>query len=157
MYVAVDSWTDSCHLLVLGFDVGTPHTTALLWDLRRTEEAQTSAYLVQELERTIADVESTGCQVVGLVADNAANVQKALAELGCESFKGHFGCMAHGLNLLLRDITLLFKKQLEQCSGTVTFFKVRHEARRTYMETTRMMGDPPISVVSLSLLQVCNW
>lgn len=140
MYVAVDSWTDSCHLPVLGFAVGTPHTEALLWDLRRAEEAQTSAYLVRELERTIADVESVGCKVVGLIADNAANVQKALAELGSTRAKGNVGCMAHGLNLLLKDILGLFQRQLEQCSETVQFFKVRHDARRTYIETMQLMG-----------------
>lgn len=50
------------------------------------------------------------------------------------------GCMAHQLNLFIKDLIQVFLLQMEQCNNTFLFFKNRHEPHRAYAEAARLMN-----------------
>ena len=71
----------------------------------------------------VEELRPLGCLVVGLIGDNAANLQK--------SFEGvknvlSLNCHAHTLNLLLKDLYQLFSRQFDQMSSLEQFFRLRH-------------------------------
>ena len=70
-------------------------------------------------------------RVVGVVADNARNMQKGIVLTIPEGVL-QMNCFAHTLNLLLKDVAELFAKQFEQANHTEEFFRNRHQAHSAY-------------------------
>lgn len=64
-------------------------------------DRETAQQLEGELKKVLTDLLSHGITVASVVADNAANIQKAL-RLGAGSYL-QLHCWAHTCNLLMKD------------------------------------------------------
>ena len=102
-------------------------------------------------------VEECGIKIIAGIGDNAANMQKvcttshlcnadilfprqALKAVSDEQPLVPLGCMAHQLNLFIKDLIEVFQLQMDQCNNTFLYFKNRHEPHRAYAEAARLMG-----------------
>ena len=78
---------------------------------------ETGEFVSQEIKTVMESLKSECIRVVGVVADNARNMQKGIVLTIPEGVM-QMNCFAHTLNLLLKDVAELFAKQFEQVNHT---------------------------------------
>ena len=125
MNVAVDGWEDHQKHPTLAFTVSTPSGKTYLWQFDRMNGSQTGDALRDEVASICHDLLTHGLTVVGLIADNAANIQRGLALVEGEEVDGRIklNCLAHTLSLTAEDLGHLFQKQLDQLHEVEVFFR----------------------------------
>ena len=102
---------------------------------------ETGEFISQEIKTVMESLKSECIRVVGVVADNARNMQKGIVLTIPEGVL-QLNCFAHTLNLLLKDVAELFAKQFEQANHTEEFFRNRHQAHSAYEGAKQTLGGP---------------
>jgi hypothetical protein len=138
--LAFDCWTNPHHLSTFAISYITPFGEEFLaafkqgWSWLPNSETdelharQTSAVLVEKLEIVLAKCSALGLRVIGSVADNGSNVQKANRSIPGVSLN----CHAHTGNLLLQDLVTCFETQFTQAASMEWFLRLRTFARVAY-------------------------
>ncbi|CAH0402536.1 unnamed protein product [Chilo suppressalis] len=124
--LTADLWTSranesylavTCHFITEEFELKT-----ILLDCSNFEDSHTSENIQSVLTDLISKYELTLNKINFIVTDNAANIQRAVTNIGWK----HYGCYAHTLNLILqnaitREQTL--QSVLDKVKKIVRFFK----------------------------------
>ncbi|KAM7309798.1 uncharacterized protein ISCGN_006783 [Ixodes scapularis] len=109
-----DGWTNIRGESVINFVVATPQPV-FYTSIETGTNRHSASYISGEICDVIDFLESE--KVVALVTDNASNMQAACQMVTCKfPHIATIGCAAHGLNLLLNDLTRL--KTLEKVRQT---------------------------------------
>ena len=122
--LTTDEWTSRA---IRGYMGGTAHfidddfsLQSRLLEIRRIEQATTSANLAMELEE-VMDTWQIRNKVIAIVTDNAANIVAAVRKLGIK----HVPCFAHTINLVVQK-AIDDSENLEKIRGkirdTVAYF-----------------------------------
>ena len=129
--VAVDGWEDHQKRPTICFTVRVPTGRPYLFKFDRVDEAETGELLNNKIMEVVDELSDMGVVVTGVVADNAANIQKGL-RLAARNGLLQANCFAHTLNLLLKDLAGLFDGQFQQMREVEQFFRNRHDPRVMY-------------------------
>lgn len=81
-------------------------------------DRHTSANIQEFMVNTAAEWNLTG-KINFVISDNAANVQRALQDLGWK----HYGCYGHTLNLIVQNALTCVQETLDKVKTIVRFFK----------------------------------
>ena len=90
------------------------HSAIPIYSLEPATESQTAEFLKKKLLTIVDNYQQLGLVVTAIVADGAANCQKALAMAAQEGEFIAVRCTAQLLNLLMKDLMLLYDKQVDQ-------------------------------------------
>lgn len=101
----------------------------------------TSENLAEELLRVAKEWE-VDRKVVCCVTDNAANITKATKILKWT----HHSCLAHTINLLVRDALSVMKPSMDKVKAIVEFFHRSTTATQKLKSTQRQMGMPELKL-----------
>ena len=114
-------------------------TVACLLDCFEFSDRHTSENLAEELLRVAKewDIEN---KVACCVSDNAANITKAIKLLKWT----HHPCLAHTINLMVRDALKVMKPTLDKVKGMVEFFHKSTRATEKLKSTQRQMDMPEL-------------
>ena len=140
--LAMDVWEDDAHYHIIGFTVHAMMVTrkplvillercapvANAWCIRhflicRMTCRHTSEVIAEYIDRAVRYVQQFGCKVIGLQADNAANVQKASMDMGAIHKYLSLNCYAHSAQLLLKDLLSLWGPILAKAEDVEAFFR----------------------------------
>lgn len=121
--VAFDAWSDTHGLPVIAWAVRPAGQEAFIYRLDSVTESQTATFLRSQIERVVAEIESMGVRVTGIVSDGAANCQKAIREVTCKVVPGW--CFTHLLSLLMKDVL-----SPGFCALACLFFGMMHKSLR---------------------------
>ncbi|KAI4818229.1 hypothetical protein KUCAC02_011581 [Chaenocephalus aceratus] len=115
------------------------NTVACLLDCFEFSDRHTSENLAGELLRVAKewDIEN---KVACCVSDNAANITKAIKLLKWT----HHPCLAHTINLMVRDALKVMKPTLDKVKGMVEFFHKSTRATEKLKSTHRQMDMPEL-------------
>lgn len=102
-------------------------------------DRHTAENLADELLRVAKDWKIEN-KVVCCVTDNASNIVKAIKLLKWT----HFPCLAHTLNLIVRDALKVIKPTVDKVKGMVEFFHKSSTATQKLKCTQRQMGMPEL-------------
>ena len=80
--IAFDGWSAQHRLPVLGWTVKAPGQPSVLWKLEQVQQSQTASFLQYRVAMVVEELRNLGVKVVAVVADGAANFQKALKPTG---------------------------------------------------------------------------
>ncbi|XP_073341911.1 E3 SUMO-protein ligase ZBED1-like [Pagrus major] len=110
-----------------------------LLDCFEFSDRQTCENLAEELLKVAKewDVEN---KVVCCVSDNAANIRKAIKILKWT----HHPCLAHTVNLFVRDALKVMKPTVDKVKAIVEFFHRSTTATEKLKSTQRRMGMPEL-------------
>ena len=78
------------------------------------------------IRKVVNDLKSLGVVVASVIADNAKNIQKGLKLAATNLGYVVANCWAHTLNLLVKDLTSLFKRQFDEMNAVDVFFRCVH-------------------------------
>ena len=132
--VAVDGWEDHHKLPTLAFTVRLPDGSCYLYKFEQIHNPESGDFLEAKINSMVEDIESKlKVKVVGVVADNAKNIQKGIRQASETRSFFQLNCFAHTLQLLLQDLSSLFDGQFEQLKQVEVFFRNRHEPRTAYV------------------------
>ncbi|XP_019716757.1 zinc finger BED domain-containing protein 4-like [Hippocampus comes] len=104
-------------------------------------ERHTSENLAEELLK-VAKEWNVENKVVCCVSDNAANITKAIKTLKWT----HHPCLAHTLNLVVRDALKVMKPTADKVKGIVEFFHRSTTATQKLKSTQQQMGMPELKL-----------
>ena len=132
--MSLDGWSNVHNEPVICATVTTPESEIFLVDTVDTSgNAHTADYLVQVAVDSIKTCQNQfGCSVRSFVTDNAANVAKMRENLEQREDVDliTYGCSAHLMNLLARDLEIPNIK--EQVVQVVKYFRNNHFAAAAY-------------------------
>ena len=132
--MSLDRWSNVHNEPVICATVTTPNSDIFLVDTVDTSgHAHTSDYLVDVAVNAIKKCEEKfGCHVRSFVTDNAANVARMRQDLQLREDVNviAYGCSAHLLNLLAKDLEIPNIK--EQVVNVVKYFRNNHFAGAAY-------------------------
>ena len=77
--LAFDGWEDHQRCPTAGWTIITPDMRTYLWKFVRMNDKQTGENLLEEIKLVVGELADLKIRVVSGIADNASNVQKALA------------------------------------------------------------------------------
>ncbi|XP_051935570.1 E3 SUMO-protein ligase ZBED1-like [Hippocampus zosterae] len=112
-----------------------------LLDCFEFSERHTSENLAEELLK-VAKEWNVENKVVCCVSDNAANITKAIKSLKWT----HHPCLAHTLNLVVRDALKVMKPTVDKVKGIVEFFHRSTTATQKLKSTQQQMGMPELKL-----------
>ncbi|XP_051914613.1 zinc finger BED domain-containing protein 4-like [Hippocampus zosterae] len=112
-----------------------------LLDCFEFSERHTSENLAEELLK-VAKEWNVENKVVCCVSDNAANITKAIKSLKWT----HHPCLAHTLNLVVRDALKVMKPTVDKVKGIVEFFHRSTTATQKLKSTPQQMGMPELKL-----------
>lgn len=95
----------------------------ILLDCRNFQDSHTSENIQEMLTNIVAEWGLTN-KINFAVSDNAANIQKAINNIGWR----HYGCYGHSLNLIVQDALITVQPILEKVKKIVRYFKRRSTA-----------------------------
>ena len=122
--VAVDGWEDHHKLPTLAFTVRLPDCSCYLYKFEQIHNPESGNFLEAKINSMVEDIESKlKVKVVGVVADNAKNIQKGIRQASETRSFFQLNCCAHTLQLLLQDLSSLFDGQFEQLKQVEVFFR----------------------------------
>eukprot|EP00644_Phytophthora_capsici_P006960 jgi/Phyca11/103983/e_gw1.8.800.1 len=130
--LVTDGWSDINGASIINCMVVAPGMPSLFWSSWPTRSEQhTSTYLAGEIEKVIAEIESTTtARVISVVTDNAKNVRSASGHVQTRRpnvVTG--GCSAHVLNLLMQGVGRLpFIAAIQKRAVAITRFVRDHLA-----------------------------
>lgn len=140
--LALDGWEDHQHMESLGVTART-----LTWRARpylvswaRQFVRQTADNLFVQLKEVVQYLIGIGCVVVAAIADNAANVQLALAKLALDKVIP-LHCLAHSGELLCKDVWTLWPVLEERAGALESFLRNHHYPRACYHEEVARNKD----------------
>ncbi|CAB1311835.1 unnamed protein product [Coregonus sp. 'balchen'] len=113
--------------------------TSCLLDCFEFTDRHTAENLAVELLR-VAKEWQVEDKVVCCVSDNAANITKAIKVLKWT----HHPCLAHTLNLVVRDALKVIKTTVDKVKAVVEFFHKSTVAAQKLKSTQRQMGIPEL-------------
>ncbi|XP_023313145.1 uncharacterized protein LOC111693179 [Anoplophora glabripennis] len=129
-----DSWTDINGISLINIVFSTPEPIFYKTIDSKTE-SHTGQYIADVLSKAIEEVGSQ--KVDAVVTDNARNMKLAWSLL--KEKHPHlvtYGCIAHGINLLLKDLYSL--PSVSKCTASIKdiikFFKNKHMAKQVLKE-----------------------
>lgn len=132
--VTADMWTSTVTDSYLGvtghFITDDWKLKTFLLDCAYFPEKHTSDNIKQKLSE-ITDEWNVSSKINFAVTDNAANVKKAIQDLGWK----HYGCYAHTLNLIVQDSLKIVKERLEKVKRIVRYFKTSHVATEKLLKS----------------------
>jgi hypothetical protein len=68
-------------------------------------------------------------KVLSCVADGAANIQRALANINARSNIIQLRCLAHSCELLAKDLAGIYPDAIQRAAAIEAYFRVHHYAR----------------------------
>ncbi|XP_072375206.1 E3 SUMO-protein ligase ZBED1-like [Diabrotica undecimpunctata] len=107
----------------------------MLLKCHQLNERHTSINLARALQTIIEEWSLTN-KVSLIVSDNAANIKKAIEDLGMK----HLGCFAHSLNLIVQDALKLVEPTITKVKSIVTHFKKSSAANAKLMQYQKNLG-----------------
>ncbi|CAM4510891.1 unnamed protein product [Leuciscus chuanchicus] len=113
--------------------------TSCLLDCFEFTDRHTAENLAEELVR-VAKEWQVEDKVVCCVSDNAANITKAIKILKWT----HHPCLAHTLNLMIRDALKVVKPTVDKVKAVVEFFHKSTVATQRLKSTQCQMGMPEL-------------
>ncbi|GAA6217461.1 zinc finger BED domain-containing protein 4-like [Lates japonicus] len=113
--------------------------TSCLLDCFEFTDRHTAENLAEELVR-VAKEWQVEDKVVCCVSDNAANITKAIKILKWT----HHPCLAHTLNLMIRDALKVVKPTMDKVKAVVEFFHESTVAAQRLKSTQCQMGMPEL-------------
>ena len=121
-------------LPTLAFTVHLPDGTCYLYKFEQIHNPESGDFLEAKINSMVEDIESKlKVKVVGVVADNAKNIQKGIRQASETRSFFQLNCFAHTLQLLVEDLSSLFDGQFKQLKQVEVFFRNRHEPRTAYV------------------------
>ena len=75
--LAIDGWESAAGQATLATNCVLPNGTAFLHKFEAVHASQTAEFLSGYIESMVEELRPLGCLVVGLIGDNAANLQKS--------------------------------------------------------------------------------
>eukprot|EP00667_Euglena_gracilis_P012102 EG_transcript_12408 len=138
--IAVDGWEDYGKFPTLGFTLHPPVGRALLLRFERVLHRETADWLDVAVRKVAQEVKELGAEVAGVIADNAANIQKGVKLSANTMGFVVVNCWSHTLNLLMKDLVGLFQRQFDEVDQLQTFFRNRHQAHIAYAKALEKMG-----------------
>lgn len=136
--ISSDSWTSratSSFMAVTCHYIENYEMKSCLLDCFEVSERHTSENLAEELLK-VAREWKIEHKVVCCVTDNAANIVKAIKLLKWT----HLPCLAHTINLIVRDALKVIKSTVDKVKGIVEFFHKSTTATQKLKNTQRQMG-----------------
>lgn len=113
--------------------------SSCLLDCFEFSDRHTSENLAEELLRVAREWQVDG-KVVCCVSDNAANITKAM-----KMFKWtHHPCLAHTINLIVRDALKVMKPTVDKVKAAVEYFHRSTVGAEKLKSTQRQMGMPEL-------------
>ena len=135
-----DCWTSrvtTCWLHVSSLKIFSMFSCLL--DCFEFSDRHTSENLAEELLREAREWQVYG-KVVCCVSDNAANITKAM-----KMFKWtHHPCLAHTINLVVRDALKVMKPTVDKVKAAVEYFHRSTEGAEKLKSTQCQMGMPEL-------------
>ncbi|XP_021004027.1 zinc finger BED domain-containing protein 4-like [Parasteatoda tepidariorum] len=123
MCLTIDSWTsrnNESYLAVTGhfIDIDFDLKTVLL-GCKKYDDSHTASHLAMRI-KDLTDAFNVSNKILVCVTDNATNMKNAVT---VELKLKHFPCLAHTLNLIVRDALKLLHELIEKIKSVVAFFK----------------------------------
>lgn len=113
--------------------------SSCLLDCFEFSDRHTSENLAEELLRVAREWQVDG-KVVCCVSDNAANITKAMKMLKWT----HHPCLAHTINLIVRDALKVMKPTVDKVKAAVEYFHRSTVGAEKLKSTQRQMGMPEL-------------
>ena len=135
--LAWDSWTNPSHMPTLAFLACHPQETSVLLSVLQLETRETIAELIPLLKAVQERLRLLNVKCLASVQDNGANVKKASQAV----FPISINCMAHTIQLLLKDISTVWTRTLEWAAQTQQFFANRHRPCQIYADVKRELEE----------------
>ena len=143
--ITTDCWTSRANEAYIGV---TFHTITDEWQLQHfvleneeLSEQHTAENIAEALESVLQRWNLDSSKLSGTTVDNAANVQKAVADILCWKC---LGCFGHTINLCVK--AGLKQHQVHtavaRCSRLVTFFRKSSRAAHVLTEKQQALGTP---------------
>lgn len=129
IHIQVDYWEDNHRAPMLGISVRTDTGDKFLRKMDRENEHEYGEVVAQRIGEQVAYLKTINARPVSVISDNAANMQNACALASQRDFIVASGCLAHWVNLILKDITSLYSVLLSKCNAVVDFFSNCHYPR----------------------------
>lgn len=137
----IDGWSNLRNDPVLGVSVALPGRSYLVSTVDTTGNPHTGEYLQEVVEEHIEYVSSLlGVKVVAVATDNASNMEKMRELLDDSLFT--FGCQAHILNLLAKDIIQNFTATKDRVVSVLKSFRNVHALAASLKGAN--LGHPPL-------------
>ncbi|XP_073412759.1 zinc finger BED domain-containing protein 4-like [Dendrobates tinctorius] len=140
--LTVDCWTSStttAFISVTCHFIENYKKVSCLLDCFEFSERHTSENLAVELLRVVKEWHIEG-KVICCVSDDAANITNAIKLLNWT----HHSCLAHTINLIVRDALKVIKPTLDKVKSIVEFFHKNTIATEKLKSTQRQMGMPEL-------------
>ncbi|XP_073412762.1 zinc finger BED domain-containing protein 4-like [Dendrobates tinctorius] len=140
--LTVDCWTSStttAFISVTCHFIENYEKVSCLLDCFEFSERHTSENLAVELLRVVKEWHIEG-KVICCVSDDAANITNAIKLLNWT----HHSCLAHTINLIVRDALKVIKPTLDKVKSIVEFFHKNTIATEKLKSTQRQMGMPEL-------------
>lgn len=149
-----DGWTNVNQDSIINIMVATPEP--VFYSSVPTEgESHTGVYIADILGGAINDIGSD--KVKAVVTDNARNMVTAWKELRKKfPYLITYGCLGHGLNLLLSDVCKIpfIAEFLEEVKEVILYFKSHEKPRQVLKQLAAKSGE---KMVSLKLTVPTRW
>lgn len=142
--LTTDSWTSqttTSFLSVTCHFIENYKMVSCLLDCFEFSDRHTADNLAEELLR-VAKEWHVEHKVVGCVTDNAANITKAVKTLKWT----HHPCLAHTINLIVRDALKVMKPAVDKVKAIVEFFHRSTTATQKLKSTQRQMDMPELKL-----------
>ena len=147
--LALDGWSSLTNDPVVGVSITTSVGTFLVNTVDTSGESQTSTYLVELLKMEKEKCETEwGVKIKSVVTDSASNMKSMREAVSDpENFFHVYGCQAHAMNLVEKDISLTAQpvikkvvavlKQLRNCHAESALLKTAKNPRPPLPVDTR--------------------
>jgi len=142
--LTTDSWTSrttTSYLSVTCHFVESYKMVSCLLDCFEFSDRHTSDNLAEELLK-VAKEWGVDNKVVCCVSDNAANITKAIKTLKWT----HHPCLAHTINLFVRDALKVMKPTVDKVKAIVEYFHRSTTATHKLKSTQLQMGMPELKL-----------
>ncbi|XP_065315124.1 uncharacterized protein LOC135924008 [Gordionus sp. m RMFG-2023] len=135
-----DGWTNIRGESIINFIIMTPEPI-FFKSIDTGSCAHTGEYIASELIKVIEEI---GCQkFISLVTDNAKNMKKAWSLVKAKyNYIECFGCAAHGLNLLIKDLCQIpfIEKIIKKTKQIIKYMKFYGILLATFKERQILKG-----------------
>ena len=101
----------------------------LLIKMERENGHEFGEVVSQRIGDVVIYLKDLKAKPVSVISDNAANMMNACALASQRGFIVASGCLAHWVNLIIKDITSFYSAALAKCNGIVDFFSNCHYPR----------------------------
>lgn len=130
--MSIDGWSNVHNEPIICATITTEQSEVILFDsIDTTGKPHTGEYLAELAEDLIERLKSQyNCNVASFVTDNAANMAKMRKELKNSDTIITYGCSAHLLNLLSKDLEISSIK--EHVVQIIKYFRNNHAANSLY-------------------------